>query len=686
MKWLSLPVLLCLATAAFPTQSAARSPAAGKPDTQSVISLEHSLNAQLRPVPVSAVKVPDGFWGTRIHLIVDRTLPALRRQLDTNGTIDNFLRVAGKKNVPRRGRASADADLYEWIQACSWAIASPETSAPTKQKLQADVESLITIIAAAQDSSGYLDTYFAGDRAHLRFSDPVHSHEDVCLEHLLLAGIAYYRATQNRSLLDIGTKFADDVLANFGPSLKPFLAAHTKVIGAFVELYRTVGETKYLDFARYLLGGSEHDRLHLKDADIRYLFSGRPFTSRTELEGQAVNALEAASGATDYFAESGDPPYKHTLDLLWNDLMTRRITVTGAPAIRSSGDTLADPYDVAPGSSTAETQAAIANARWNLRMLALTGDARYGDVLETALYNSVSAGLSQTGGFSCGHGILSPGEKTKNPYYESEACPPDVLSLFTSIGSYLYATSHDGIYITLFNDSELNWHLQDGTAIRLVQTTNFPWEGDVKITLYPAKATQFAMHVRWPSWAPAFEMSVNGDKVSGDFQAGTFVAVARTWQPGDVINLNLAMPPVLLRANQRADELWGRAAVARGPLAYALQQADQGSVPLPDLFLRISGSGTVDLHRELTGGVTLLKYPGYASEKSISQPLYTPWKDPPLQGRRPVSLTFAPYFVTGSRDPDSSETWVPVLRSLETTGSTGAGAARPAVPVKKDDR
>src|SRR6185312_11997520 len=230
------------------------------------------------------------------------------------------------------------------------------------------------------------------------------SHEDVCLEHLLLAGIAYYRATQNRSLLDIGTKFADDVLANFGPSLKPFLAAHTKLIGAFVELYRTVGETKYLDFARYLLGGSERDRLHLKDADIRYLFSGKPFTARTELEGQAVNALEAASGATDYFAESGDPPYKHTLDLLWNDLMTRRITVTGAPAIRSSGDMLADPYDVAPGSSTAETQAAIANARWNLRLLALTGDARYGDVLETALYNSVSAGLSQAGGFSCGHG------------------------------------------------------------------------------------------------------------------------------------------------------------------------------------------------------------------------------------------------------------------------------------------
>ncbi len=684
MNRLSPPVLLLL-VAALATQADARSAASGKPEAQSVISLEHSLNAQLRPVPVSAVKVPDGFWGTRVHLIVDRTLPALRQQLETNGTIDNFLRVAGKKNVPRRGRASSDADLYEWIQACSWAIASPETPVLTKQKLQADIESLIATIAAAQESSGYLDTYFMGERAHLRFTDPLHSHEDACLEHLLLAGIAYYRATQNRALLDIGIKFADDVLTNFGPALKPFVAAHTKLIGAFVELYRTVGETRYLDFARYLLGGSERDRLHLKDADIRYLFSGKPFTSRTELEGQAVNAMEAASGATDYFAESGDPPYKRTLDLLWNDLMTRRITVTGAPAIRSSGDALADPYDVAPGPSTAETQAAIANARWNLRLLALTGDARYADVLETALYNSISAGLSQTGGFSCGHGVLSPAEKTKSPYYESETCPPDVLSLFTSIGSYIYATSHDGIYVTLFNDSELNWHLQNGTAVRLVQRTNYPWDGDVRITLYPVKAAQFAIHLRWPAWAQTFDASVNDEKITGDFQAGTFVTISRNWKAGDVITLSVAMPPVLLRANQRADELWGKAAVIKGPLVYSLQQADQGSFSLPDLFLRASGPGTVELHREMMGGITLLKYPGYLSEKSVSQPLYNLWKAPPVQNRRAVNLAFAPYFVSGSRDSDSSETWVPVLRSIETT-SPGAGVIRSAPPPKKDDR
>jgi hypothetical protein len=680
------PLLLLLAAAL----SAKDSPNA-KPEPQSVISLDHSLNAQLRPVPVSAVKLPGGFWGARVHLIAERTLPALRQQLEANGTIDNFLRAAGKKSGSRRGRPSSDADLYQWIQAASWIIASPETTAATGQKLQSDIESLIPVIAGAQDPSGYLDTYFTGDRAHLRFTDLLHSHEDACLEHLLLAGIAWYRATQNRALLDIGIKFADNVLASFGPSLKPFVAAHTKLIGAFVELYRTVGQTKYLDFARYLLGANERDRLHLKDAEIRYLFSGKPFSSRTELEGQAVNALDAASAATDYFTESGDPPYKRTLDLLWNDLMTRRMTITGAPAIRPTGDTIADPYDVAPGPSNAETQAAIANARWNLRLLALTGDARYADVLETALYNSVAAGLVPSGGFSCGHGVLTPPDKAKSPYYETESCPPDLLSLLASVGSYMYAASQSGIYVNLYNDSELDWHLQDGTALRITQATDYPWDRTVRIAIDPEKAAQFALHLRWPAWASSFDLSLNGEKLAGAFETGAFATVARTWHPGDVLTLTLPLAPTLVRANQRADELWDKAAITRGPFVYSLQQADQPATPLPDLFLRAGGSGSLEVHKEWAGGTTFLKYPGYATDKSASQPLYGPWNDSLLQSRRAVSLTFAPYFLSGSRDPDFTETWVPVLRSPD-SAAPAQTPPRPAtapkydsLPMKKDD-
>jgi uncharacterized protein len=636
------------------------------------VALSHSLNARLHPAPVSAVKFPDGFWGTRSHLVVERVLATLRQQLDEHGLIDNFLRVTGNKNVPRRGRPSSDADVYKWIEAASWAVASPDTSPLARQNIQAQIEALIPEIAAAQDSSGYLDTNFTGDRAHLRFSDLVHSHEDYCLTRLLLAGIAYYRATQHRSLLDVGQRFADYLAGNYGPSAKPFIAGHPELVSALVELYRTDGETKYLDLARYLLSGSERERLHLKDADVHSLFSGRPFTSRTEFEGQAVNALQAASGATDYFAESGDPAYKRTLDLLWTDLVSRRISIAGGVGLRSGTDSFGEPYEVADSGPGSEAPVAVANVLWSFRMLALTGDARYADVMERALYNGVGAAISVAGGVSCGRGYTTANaDKAKAAYYESEYCPPDLSSLVESLGSLFYATSLDGVYVNLFNDSELNWHLEDGTGLRVVQSTNYPWDGEVKFTLYPAKPSQFSFHVRWPAWAPTADVLINGNRASGDFQMGSFLKLTRTWQAGDSISITFGEQPTLIRANPRAAGLYGKAAAERGPLVFALQQADQGTIPVSDLFVRATAPGTVEFHKDLFGGVALLKYPGFVSDKPLStQPLYEPWKNSIVQSRRPALLVLMPYFAIGSREPEGFETWIPAIRSEAPSTST----------------
>jgi uncharacterized protein len=650
---------------------AAGSAAVGKVgnDPQSVISFTRSLNARLHLVPVSAVKLPDGYWGTRSRLVVDRTLPALRQQLDEHGVIDNFLRVSGKKNVPRKGRASSDVDLYKWIEAASWAIASPDTGTANKLRLQADIESLIPVIAAAQDGSGYLDTNFTGDRVHLRFTDLLHSQEDGCLTQLLFAGIAYVRATQNRSLLDIGIRFADYLLQNFGPNAKPFVAGHPELISAFVELYRTVGETKYLDFARYLLGGSERDRLHLKDSDIHYMFSGKPFISRSEMEGQAVSALQAVSGGTDYFAESGDPAYKHALDLLWNDFITRKMSVTGGAGLRNN-DTFGDAYDVTGGSPNSEVPVALANASWNLRLLALTGDAKYADVIERALYNAVSAGFSaQTGSLPCGRSAAStaaPGDKTKYNYYETETCPPEIPALFESLGSYFYATGLDGIYVSLFNDSEMDWHLDDGTGVRLIQTTNYPAEGEVKLTVYPAKPAQFALHVRYPQWASGIDVSVNGEKVTDDLQPGTFINLSRLWQSGDAVTVNFTLQPAFVRANPRAGDLWGKAAVERGPVVYSLQQADQGNISLSDLVMRSNSTGSTEVRKDFLGGTTVVKVPGFAADKPpATQPLYSYAKEGYFGARRPVTLVLAPYWTVGTRETENVETWIPTLRITE---------------------
>ena len=322
---------------------------------------------------------------------------------------------------------------------------------PPRAQLKGDIDSLIGHIVAAQEPTGYLNTYYVGDKAHLRFTELTRSHEDYCLGHLLQAGIAYYRATGNRRLLDVGIRFADYVVDNFGPTKRPFVTGHPELEMALVELYRTTRQTKYLDFARYLFSGVEHDRLKLKDSDIHYMFSGKPFTSRTEFEGHAVRALYAASGATDYFTETGDPAYKKTLDLLWTDLTMRKMYITGGVGSRSGGESFGDPYELPSEQAYAETCAAIANVMWNYRLLALTGDARYADLLERALYNGVNSGLSLSGNLYCYRNPLaSSGDKLRNPWYDTTCCPPNIQRLFESLPAYLYSTSRDGVYVNLY--------------------------------------------------------------------------------------------------------------------------------------------------------------------------------------------------------------------------------------------
>src|SRR5665213_1932171 len=190
---------------------------------EGVIYLDHSLNARLHPVPVQAVHMGEGFWTSRRKVTTERSLPTMLTLLEEHGVVDNFRRLAGRLDIPRKGPLYTDSDLYKWIEGAAWALASNETAETDKQKLRGDIDSLTTHILAAQEPSGYLNTYFTGERVKLRFTDPLHSHEGYCLGHLLQAAIAYYRATGNRRLLDGGIRFADYMVANFGPTKRPFM-------------------------------------------------------------------------------------------------------------------------------------------------------------------------------------------------------------------------------------------------------------------------------------------------------------------------------------------------------------------------------------------------------------------------------------------------------------------------------
>ena len=422
--------------------------------SEGVVSVAHSPYAKLHAVPIHAVKMGDGFWSARRATNVEKSIPTLLAELEQHGVVANFLRLEGKKDVPRRGPLYTDSDLYKWMEAVAFVLQSGD-----QPKLRAEFDRLTGIILAAQEPSGYLNTYWTEERTPKRFTEMYRSHELYCIGHLIQAAIAYYRATGDRKLLDGGIRFANYMVENFGPQKRPALTGHPEFEMALVELYRTTGDRRYLDFAGYLLSGVERERLHLTADQITYLFSGKPFTSRTEFEGHAVRAMYASSGATDYYMETGDPAYLKTLETLWRDLVNGKMYITGGVGSREAGEAFGEAYELPTAQAYGESCAAIGNMMWNWRMLLALGESRFADVMERALYNGINSGMSLSGTLYCYRNPLeSSGEKIRNEWYDTTCCPPNMERILASLPGYLYSTGPKGVYVNLFHTSTLDRH------------------------------------------------------------------------------------------------------------------------------------------------------------------------------------------------------------------------------------
>ena len=313
---------------------------------------------------------------------------------------------------------------------------------------------------------------------------------------------------------------------------------------ALVELYRTTGDKRYLDFAGYLLSGVERQRLQLRDSDIRYMFSGEPFTSRTRFEGHAVRAMYASAGATDYYLETGDAAYRRTLETLWRDMTTTKMYITGGVGSRSQGEAFGEPYELPNAQAYTESCAAIGNLMWNWRMLAIAGESRYADVIETALYNGINSGMSLDGTQYCYRNPLeSTGEKIRNPWYDTTCCPPNIERTLASLSGYMYSTSARGVYVHLYHASDFDWRLEDGTALKLRQETDYPWNGAIALTVDPARTAEFSIFLRIPAWSR--KATVDGAAV----KPGQYYELRRQWKKGDRIRIELDMAPQMIQSN-----------------------------------------------------------------------------------------------------------------------------------------
>src|SRR5580698_119576 len=628
---------------------------------QGIENLSRAPFAKLKNIPVHAVTIDSGFWAKRRVINVEKSIPSMHDLLEANGRMNNFRRLVGKSTAAQSGPVFADSDVYKWTEAVGFVLQSGD-----RPELRASAEKLIDEVVAVQESSGYLNTYYQDDRKGLRMLPQTQTtgHELYNIGHMLQGAIAYYRGTGDRRLLDAGIHFVDDFLIpNYGPAPKtPIVSGHPEIEMGLIELYRITGDRRQLDLAGYILQGDA--RIELPERRTIYMFSGTPFTARTKMQGHAVRAMYACCGATDYYLETGDPTYLQTLNTLWNDMTTPKMYVTGGVGSRSDGEAFGDAYELPNFRAYGESCAAIGNMMWNWRMLAVTGDARFTDVIERALYNGINSGMSLDGTLYCYRNPLafdpSTGDKIRNEWYDVTCCPPNLERTFGSLPGYFYSTSADGIYVHFYDNSELDWHLENGTGLKVTQKTNYPWDGNVEITVTPAQASDFTFYVRIPGWADQAQVIVSGKALSG-VTPGTYLPIRRRWSPGDVIQLKVDVVPQVIEANPRVADDTGRVAIQRGPLIYCLEEIDQPSgISLSDVAVnpgrRPAEQFQTEFRNDLLGGMVVLHHTGAVFERAATEnALYSQYNRE--EKSKKVPLTFIPYYAWANRQATAMQVW-----------------------------
>ncbi|HYO29420.1 MAG TPA: beta-L-arabinofuranosidase domain-containing protein, partial [Thermomicrobiales bacterium] len=580
-------------------------------------------------------------------------------QIEATGRLANFRRAAGELDDPYQGRYFNDSDLYKWIEAASWTLA-----AHPDPDLSAKVESAVAAVAAAQRPDGYLNTYFARDRAEERWTD-LDLHELYCAGHLFEAAVAHRRATGSDELLAVARRFADHVVAEFGPAKqaeRPWADGHPEVELALVELYRETGERAYLEQAETFIDVRGHERLGRPYGrwGPEYHQDHLPLREMRSLAGHAVRAMYYVTGAANVALETGEPALIETLEHLWRDTGATRTYVSGGLGARHDGESFGEAHELPNATAYAETCAAIGAVFWNARMLALTAEARYADGLEHALYNAVLPGVGLDGeSYFYTNPLADRGEHRRQPWFATACCPPNVARLLASLPAYAASVSEGAVWLHLFLAGAARLPLPDGRTVALRIATRYPWDGDIDISV--DTPGEFAVHLRVPGWAKGATLEVGNHAADIDTEPGSYVSVRREWAAGDTLHLSLPMAPFAVASHPAVLENAGRVALRRGPLLYCAEATDHPRADPRDLVLPAEAPLTPSWRPELLGGVTVLTADALAPDPDPGWDgrLYRPTGeiDPPRTLAH-AALTAIPYFAWANRAPGPMQVWL----------------------------
>lgn len=560
----------------------------------------------ISPVPFTSVSVNDAFWGRRLKASREVSIPLAFSMCESEGRYRNFENAARHMADPAdsfsvKGFSFDDTDVYKTIEGASYVL-----QLYPDPKLEAYIDSVLAIVASAQEPDGYLYTArtqnpghphpWAGSQRWEKVEEL--SHEFYNLGHMVEAAIAHYQATGKRNFLDIAIKYADCVCREIGdkPGQLIRVPGHQIAEMALAKLSVVSGERKYLDQARFFLdyrGKTGHRN--------PYDQSHEPVLLQDEAVGHAVRAAYMYSGMAEVAALTGDRSYIDAIDRIWDNIVGRKLYITGGIGATSNGEAFGENYELPNMSAYCETCAAIGNVYVNYRMFLLHGEAKYFDVLERTLYNGLLAGVSLEGnGFFYPNPLESGGGHRRQPWFGCACCPSNICRFIPSVPGYVYAVRDEELYVNLYMGNTVTTSV-GGKSVTLSQETSYPWNGDVRLRIDGTRAGNFSLKLRIPGWVRGeavpgdlysykdgkslgYTVSVNGEQLSSELCDGYFT-ISRKWKKGDVVSLHFDMEPRVVEAHHLVAADRGRVAVEKGPVVYCAEWPDNPGFSVRSVIL-----------------------------------------------------------------------------------------------------
>jgi len=701
MAWkLASRVLLAMVTASVSTVCTA--------EGAGVVDTSKSGHARLRSVGMDDVRWTAGFWAEKHALCRTAIVPAVQQALldpKNSEQLVNFRLAAGLEQGAFRGTNWSDGDCYKWLEAVS--LVYEVTRDPALDRL---LDEWIEVIGKAQREDGFISMN-AQLRDDVQPLDMPYTHQLYNMGHLLTAACVHHRATGKGNFLRIARKTADFLHGRFSPRPPRLIhfpwnpSAHM----GLVELYRTTGDRRYLEVAKIMIDnrGSSPGGNH-RNGGTDQTQDRVPLGEETQAVGHAVCAMYLYCGAADLYLETGEAALLGALERIWRNVTTRQMYITGAVGAGGGRSLRGDPVHeaflgnyVLPQRAYAETCSNIGNAMWNYRMMTATGEGRFADVMERVIYNSMLSAVSIDGKsfFYCNplSWDATPGKFphtgrrwTTNKCY---CCPPSVARTMAKLHNWAYSVSHEGVWVNLYGGNKLESTLPDGSIIGLTQQTDYPWDGQIKITVDRAPKKPISVMLRIPGWAAEVPRSakrvtckLNGRPLDHPLEPGAYAAVRRVWSVGDAIELDLPMPVRLIEAHPAVKGLQNKVAVMRGPLVYCLEApVEQGGEQVWNngVFLPENVTFTARHDPELLGGVMLLectaltfrgrdRFVREVANGAKPPKQTTDWKNTLYRTFQPrelepaekdtVPITLIPYYAWANRGLSYMEVWIPLAR------------------------